>query len=120
MKTNKYIVTKSLSIIGTHFWKYWTSIRKHSKYWRVTFIGKENELNENRNVLASQNTGKKRLWVVINKYAERQIDFSRPPVVPGTKLSSEASLFISLTLFSVGSTNSYSKITNKYQLKQEI
>ena len=28
--------------------------------------------------------------------------------------------FISLTLFSVGLTNSYSKITNKYQLKQKI
>ena len=27
--------------------------------------------------------------------------------------------FISLTLFSVGLTNSYSKITNKYQLKQK-
>ena len=28
--------------------------------------------------------------------------------------------FISITLFSVGLTNSYSKITNKYQLKQKI
>ena len=27
--------------------------------------------------------------------------------------------FISLTLFSVGLSNSYSKITNKYQLKQK-
>ena len=50
----------------------------------------ENELN--RNVLTSQNTGNKRPSVVINKYPERQTDFSRPPVVPGTKLFSEASL----------------------------
>ena len=32
--------------------------------------GNENELNRNRNVLASQNTGNKRLSVVINKYPE--------------------------------------------------
>ena len=44
----------------------------------------ENELNRNRNVLASQNTGNKRPSVVINKYPERQTDFSRPRVVPGT------------------------------------
>ena len=31
----------------------------------------------------------------------------------------ESFYFISLTLFSVGLTNSYSKITNKYQLKQK-
>ena len=51
-----------------------------------------NELNRNRNVLASQNTGNKRPSVFINKYPERQTDFSRLPVVPGTKLFSEASL----------------------------
>ena len=39
-----------------------------------------------------QNAGNKRPSVVINKYPERQTDFSRPPVVPGTKLFSEASL----------------------------
>ena len=54
--------------------------------------GNENKLNRNRNVLTSQNTGSKRPSVVINKYPERQTDFSRPPVVPGTKLFSEASL----------------------------
>ena len=54
--------------------------------------GNENELNRNRNVLASQNTGNKRPSVFINKYPERQTDFSRLPVVPGTKLFSEASL----------------------------
>ena len=54
--------------------------------------GNENELNRNRNALASQNTGKKRPLVVINAYPERQADFSRPPVVPGTNLFSEASL----------------------------
>ena len=52
----------------------------------------ENELSRNRNVLASQNTENKRTSVVINKYPERQTDFSRPPTVPGTKLFSEASL----------------------------
>ena len=35
---------------------------------------------------------KKRPLVVINVYLERQADFSRPPVVPGTNLFSEASL----------------------------
>ena len=34
----------------------------------------------------SQNTGNKRPAVVINKYPERQTDFSRPPVAPGTTL----------------------------------
>ena len=52
----------------------------------------ENELNRNRNVLASQNIGNKRPSVVINKCPERQTNFSRSPVVPGTKLFSEASL----------------------------
>ena len=52
----------------------------------------ENELNRNRNVLASQNTENKRTSVVINKYPERQNEFSRPPTFPGTKLFSEASL----------------------------
>ena len=54
--------------------------------------GNENELHRNRNVLTSQNTGSKRPSVVISKYPERQTDFSRPPVVPGTKLFSKASL----------------------------
>ena len=54
--------------------------------------GKENELNRNRNVLASQNTGNKIPSVVIDKYPERQTNFSRPPFVPGTKLFSETSL----------------------------
>ena len=54
--------------------------------------GNKNELHRNINVLASQNTGSKRPSVVINKYPERQTDFSRPPVVPDTKLFSEASL----------------------------
>ena len=46
--------------------------------------GNGNKLNRNRNVLTSQNTGSKRTSVVINKYPERQTDFSRPSVVPGT------------------------------------
>ena len=54
--------------------------------------GNENKLNRNRNALASQNTGNKRPLVAINKYPEKQTNFSRPPVVPGTKLFSEASL----------------------------
>ena len=54
--------------------------------------GNENELNRKRNVLASQNTGSKRSSVVINKHLERQTNFSRPPVVPGTELFSEVSL----------------------------
>ena len=54
--------------------------------------GKENELNRNRNVLASQNTGNKIPLVVIDKYPERQTNFSRPPFVPGAKLFSETSL----------------------------
>ena len=58
----------------------------------IRLPGNENELHRNRNVLTSQNTGTKRPSVVINKYPERQADFSRPPVVPGTKLFSEASL----------------------------
>ena len=48
-------------------------------------------LRRNRNVLNSQNTGSKRPSVVISKYPERQTDFSRPPVISGTKLFSEAS-----------------------------
>ena len=56
--------------------------------------GNENKSNKNRNVLTSQNTGNNRPSVVINKYPERQIDFSRPPVVPGTKLISEGSLHL--------------------------
>ena len=52
----------------------------------------ENELNRNSNALASQNTGSKRPSVAINKYPEKQTDFSRPPVIPGSKLSNEASL----------------------------
>ena len=52
----------------------------------------EDELHKNRNVLTSQNTGSKRPSVVINKYPQRQTDFLRPPVIPGTKLFSEASL----------------------------
>ena len=54
--------------------------------------GNENELHRNRDVLTSQNTGSKRPSVVINKYPERQTDFAQLPVVPGTKLFSEASL----------------------------
>ena len=54
--------------------------------------GNENQLHRNRNVLTSQNTGNKRHSLVIIKYPERQTDFSRPPVVPGTKLLSEVSL----------------------------
>ena len=57
----------------------------------LRLLGNENELNRNRTVLASQNNGKKRPSVVIIKYPERQTDFSRPPVVPGTNLLSEAS-----------------------------
>ena len=53
---------------------------------------KENKLHRNWNVLTSQNVRSKRPPVVINKYPERHIDFSRPPVVPGTILFSEASL----------------------------
>ena len=47
--------------------------------------------------------------------------FSRIPTEYGEilRISQYASHFISLTLFSVGLTNSYSKITNKYQLKQK-
>ena len=37
--------------------------------------GNENELNRNRNVLTSQNTGNKRPSVVIHKYPERQTNF---------------------------------------------
>ena len=54
--------------------------------------GNDNKLNRNRNVLTSQNTGSKRPWVVINKYPQKQTDFTRHPVVPGTKLFSEAPL----------------------------
>ena len=46
--------------------------------------GNDKELRRNRNVLNSQNTGIKRPSVVINKYPERQTDFSRPSVIPGT------------------------------------
>ena len=53
--------------------------------------GNDKELRRNRNVLNSQNTGSKRPSVVISKYPERQTDFSRPPVISGTKLFSEAS-----------------------------
>ena len=53
--------------------------------------GIDKELRRNRNVFNSQNTGSKRPSVVINNYPERQTDFSRPPVIPGTKLFSEAS-----------------------------
>ena len=52
----------------------------------------ENELNRNKNVLASQSTRNKRPSVVINKYPERQTEFSQPPVVTGTKLFCEAFL----------------------------
>ena len=38
------------------------------------------------------NTGNKRPLVAINKYPEKQTNFSRPPVVPGTKLFSDPSL----------------------------
>ena len=58
----------------------------------LRFPGNLNEVHRNRNLLASQNTGSKRPSIVINKYPERQTDFSRPPVVSGTKLFSEASL----------------------------
>ena len=58
----------------------------------LRLAGNENELHRNRNILTSQNTGSKRLSVVINKYPERQKDFSQPPVVPGTNLFSEDSL----------------------------
>ena len=54
--------------------------------------GNGNQLHRNRNVLTSQNTGNKRHSLVIIKYPERQTDFSRPPVVPGTKLISAVSL----------------------------
>ena len=54
--------------------------------------GNENKSNRNRNVLTSQNTGNNRPSVVINKYPERRTDFSRPPVVLGSKLISEGSL----------------------------
>ena len=37
--------------------------------------GNENELNRNRNVLTSQNTGNKRPSVVIHKYPEKQTNF---------------------------------------------
>ena len=53
--------------------------------------GNDKELRRNRNVLNSQNTGSKRPSVVIIKYPERQTEFSRPPVISGTKLFSEAS-----------------------------
>ena len=53
--------------------------------------GNDKKLRRNGNVLNSQNTGNKRPSVVINKYPERQMDFSRPPVISGTKLFSEAS-----------------------------
>ena len=52
----------------------------------------ENELNRNKNVLASQSTRNKRPSVVINKYPERQTEFSQPPVITGTKLFCEAFL----------------------------
>ena len=54
--------------------------------------GNENEIHRNRNAFTPQNNGSGRPSVVINKYPERQTDFSRPPVVPGTKLFIEASL----------------------------
>ena len=54
--------------------------------------GNENKSNRNGKVLTSQNTGNNRPSVVINKYPERQTNFSRPPIVPGTKLISEDSL----------------------------
>ena len=54
--------------------------------------GNENEIHRNRNAFTPQNTGSGRPSVVINRYPERQTDFSRPPVVPGTKLFIEASL----------------------------
>ena len=50
----------------------------------LRLLGNENELNRNRNVLTSQNTGNKRPSVVINKFPERQTDFLRSPVVPCT------------------------------------
>ena len=49
-------------------------------------------MHRNRNSLTYQNTGSKRPSVVINKCPERQRDFLRSPVVPRTKLFSEASL----------------------------
>ena len=57
----------------------------------LCLLGNENKLHRNRNVL-TQNTGSKRPSVVINKYPERQIEFLRPPIVPGTELFSEAFL----------------------------
>ena len=57
----------------------------------LRLLGNDKELRRNRNVLNSQNTGSKRPSIVINKYPERQTDFSQPPVIPGTKLFSEAS-----------------------------
>ena len=54
--------------------------------------GNDNKLNRNRNILTSQNTESKRPLVVINKYPERQTDFSKSSVVPGTKFFSEVSL----------------------------
>ena len=58
----------------------------------LRLLENENKSNRNRNVLTSQNTGNNRPSVLINKYPERQTDYSRPPVVPGTKLISEGSL----------------------------
>ena len=60
IKTNKYIVTKSLLII--------VNIQNSDA---LRLSGNENKLNRNKNVLDSQNTGNKRGSVVINKYPER-------------------------------------------------
>ena len=58
----------------------------------LSLLGYENNLNRNKNVLTSQNIVIKRPSVVINKYPKKQTEFSRPPIVPGTKLFTEASL----------------------------
>ena len=60
IKTNKYIVTKSLLII--------VNIQNSDA---LRLSGNENKLNRNRNVLDSQNTGNKRGSVVTNTYPER-------------------------------------------------
>ena len=45
-----------------------------------------NTINRNRNAFTFQNTKRKRPSIVFNKYPERQINFSRPPIAQGSRL----------------------------------
>ena len=51
-----------------------------------------NVINQNKNTLISQNTGSRRLSIVIHKHQKGKQNLLWVRVVPGTKLFSEASL----------------------------